>query len=316
LTKAFPEVGLPQIYTRKEVERILGVSESRLRYWERLRLIYPESRWGERFYSFGDLVSLQTLQRLTESKVPASRVRQAISLMEEQFRAPSLRLHEVSTIDHGSKVLMVPPGEPRPFDPIRRQWAFPFESKPAPEKVRPMSARTAEELFETALRLESRPDSLPDAAENYRRVLEKAPKWVEAHINLGVALYQMGMSEEAREAFLSAVSLDPTNGISRYNLGCVLEEQGKMAEAIEHLSAAARAMPNHADVHFNLALAYEKSGDRPLARAEWILYLRLAPNGPWAEQARAHLRTCSARRKPPEPIPFPGKSSPRKPADG
>lgn len=306
---------MPQSYTRKEVERILGVRESRLRYWERLHLIYPESRWGERFYSFGDLVSLQTLQRLTESKVPASRVRQAISLMEEEFEAPSLRLHQVSTIEHGSKVLMVPPGDSRPFDPVRRQWAFPFENKPAPEKVRPMSPRTAEELFETALRLELRPDSLPDAAENYRLVLEKAPNWVEAHINLGVALYQMGMSEEAREAFLSAVLLDPTNGISRYNLGCVLEEQGKMSEAIEHLSAAARAMPNHADVHFNLALAYEKSGERQLARAEWILYLRLAPNGPWAEQARAHLRLCSARRKPAEPIPFPSKANQRKQAD-
>ena len=306
---------MPQSYTRKEVERILGVKQSRLRYWERLRLIYPESRWGERFYSFGDLVSLQTLQRLTENNIPASRVKRAISLVEEQFEAPSLRLHEVSTIERGSEILIVPPGDSRPFDPIRRQWGLPFETKAAPEKVRPMTARSAEELFETALRLEARPESLPDAAEHYRRVLDRAPNWVEAHINLGVALYQMGMTEEARAAFLSAVQIDPANGISRYNLGCVLEEQGKMAEAIEHLSAAARAMPKHADVHFNLALAYEKSGARDLARHEWVLYLRHAPNGPWAEQARAHLRLCSERRKAAEPIPFPSKTSQRKQAD-
>ncbi|HKQ88945.1 MAG TPA: tetratricopeptide repeat protein [Candidatus Acidoferrales bacterium] len=306
---------MPQSYTRKEVERILGVKQSRLRYWERLRLIYPESRWGERFYSFGDLVSLQTLQRLTENNVPASRVKRAISLVEEQFEAPSLRLHQVSTIERGSEILIVPPGDSRPFDPIRRQWGLPFETKPAPEKVRPMTARSAEELFETALQLEARPESLPDAAEHYRRVLERAPNWIEAHINLGVALYQMGMTEEARAAFRSAVQIDPANGISRYNLGCVLEEQGKMAEAIEHLSAAARAMPTHADVHFNLALAYEKSGVRELARHEWVLYLRHAPNGPWAEQARAHLRLCSERRKPAEPIPFPSKTSQRKQAD-
>lgn len=299
---------MPQSYTRKEVERILGVKQSRLRYWERLRLIYPESRWGERFYSFGDLVSLQTLQRLTDNNIPASRVKRAISLVEEQFEAPSLRLHQVSTIERGSEILIVPPGESRPFDPIRRQWALSFENTAAPEKIRPMSARSAEELFEAALRLETDVESLPDAAENYRRVLDRAPNWIEAHINLGVALYQMGMAEEARAAFLSAVQLDSSNGIAQYNLGCVLEEQGRMTEAIEHLNEAARAMPRHADVHFNLALAYEKSGNRESAKAHWLIYLRLAPNGQWAEQARAHLRLCSEAPKPAELIPFPGKS--------
>lgn len=297
-----------QSYTSKEVGRITGVQQNRLRYWERLRLIRPQARWGERFYSFGDLVSLQTLQKLTEKKISARRVSQAISLIEQQFEAPPLRLHELRTIEHGGEILIVPPGDSRPFDPVRRQWAFPFEAPPEQGKVRSMASHTAEELFESALKLESRPESLPDAAEGYRRVLDVAPDWIEAHINLGVALYQMGMAEEARAAFLAAVKLDPANAISRYNLGCVLEEQGKFAEAIEHLSAAARSMPNHSDVHFNLALAYEKSGEFNLARAQWVLYLRLAPHGQWADQARAHLRHCSLRSKPGEIIPFPTKS--------
>jgi tetratricopeptide (TPR) repeat protein len=305
---------LLQSYTRKEVGRILGVQENRLRYWERLRLVEPEARWGQRFYSFGDLVSLQTLQRLTQHRISASRVRRAISLIEEQFEASPLRLHELRTIECGGEILIVPPGETYPFDPIRRQWAFPFETAPKSGNVRPMAGRTPEELFESALQLETHPESLADAAESYRRVLAAAPNWIEAHINLGVALYQMGRNEEAREAFLAAVQIEPSNGIARYNLGCVLEEQGRLAGAIEHLSSAARLMPAHADVHFNLALAYEKSGDRNLARAEWILYLRHAPNGPWADQARAHLRQCAMRRKVSEPIPFPTKSRTTQPS--
>jgi tetratricopeptide (TPR) repeat protein len=300
--------GLLQSYTRKEVGRILGVQQNRLRYWERLRLVEPEARWGERFYSFGDLVSLQTLQRLTEKKISASRVRRAISLIEEQFEAFPLRLHELKTIERGGEILIVPPGETRPFDPIRRQWAFPFETAPKTGNIRSLAGRTPEELFESALQLEARPESLADAAESYRRVLAAAPNWIEAHINLGVALYQMGRNEEARAACLAAVQLDPANGIARYNLGCVYEEQGRLGDAIEHLCAAARIMPAHADVHFNLALAYEKSGDRGMARAQWILYLRHAPNGQWADQARAHLRQCSLRRKISDPIPFPAKS--------
>ena len=118
----------------------------------------------------------------------------------------------------------------------------------------------------------------------------------------------MGRADEARAEFLAAVQLDPLNGISRYNLGCVLEEQGEIDQAIEHLRRAVRALPAHADVHFNLALAYEKRGELRLAREQWALYLRHAPNGAWADQARAHLRQCSVRRKPVAPIPFPRKA--------
>jgi hypothetical protein len=63
-------------------------------------------------------------------------------------------------------------------------------------------------------------------------------------------------------------------------------------------------MPAHADVHFNLALAYEKRGERLAAREQWTLYLKYAPQGPWADQARARLKSRSSRRKRAAPIPF------------
>ncbi|MGH9701224.1 MAG: MerR family transcriptional regulator, partial [Candidatus Acidiferrales bacterium] len=54
---------MAQRYTRRDVGRILGLDASRLRYWERLRLIHPRARWGEKFYSFGDLVAVRAIQR-------------------------------------------------------------------------------------------------------------------------------------------------------------------------------------------------------------------------------------------------------------
>lgn len=299
---------MAQRYTRKEVGRILGVEPNRLRYWENLRLVRPRARWGERFYSFGDLVALRTLQRLTDNQVPAWRVRRAVSLMEKQFGTPNILLHELRIVEQGRDVLVVPPGTGRPFDPLKRQWALPFESVAHRLKVFALTGPTPEELFQHALDCETDPSLLPQAVESYRQVLLLAPDWIDAHINLGVALYQLGRVEEARDQFAAAVQLDPLSGISRYNLGCVLEEQGHIDEAIEHLRRAARAMPGHADVHFNLALAYEKRSERELARAEWIAYLRHAPNGPWADQARAHLKKLSPRRRRAGPIPFPQKA--------
>jgi tetratricopeptide (TPR) repeat protein len=299
---------LSQRYTRKEVGRILGVDANRLRYWERLRLVRPQARWGERFYSFGDLVALRTVKRLTENHIPAQRVRRAIALVEQQFGEAPPPLQALQFLEQGRDVLVVPPGAARPFSPIKQQWVFSFDAPAHRAKLHAMASPTPEDLFQSALDCEASLDTLPDAVENYRRVLDLAPNWVDAHINLGVALYQMGDIVAARGEFLTAVQLDPLNGISRYNLGCVLEEQGEIDAAIDHLQRAARAMPAHSDVHFNLALAHEKRGELRLAREQWLLYLRYAPNGPWAEQARAHLKKCSARRKSNAPIPFPRKA--------
>ena len=294
-------------FTRREVGRILGLETGRLRYWERLRLVRPRARWGERFYGFGDLVALRAIQRITAGRIPARRLRSVVTSLERQWGRSALPLQELTLIERGRNLAIVPPGAAAPLDPITCQWLLPFERELHGGELRRMAPQTAEELFQTALDCETRPELMFQAIENYRRVIELAPDWIEAHINLGVALYQVGRIDEAQAAFQAAVRLDPENGISRYNLGCVLEERGKIGEAIEHLRHAASVIPDHPDVHFNLALAYEKRGQRASAREQWMLYLRYAPTGPWAEQARSRLRQSSGRRKRPRPIPFPKK---------
>lgn len=300
---------MAQRYTRSEVGRILGLESSRLQYWERLRLIRPQARWGQHFYSFGDLVAVRTIQRMTQNRIPARQLRRAVTTLEQEFGESPLPIHELRLLDRGREVVVIPPGATRPFNPIRRQWVLPFESPARGPKLHSMTMRSAQELFDAALRCEDSPELLPEAIETYRRVVEQAPHWIEAHINLGVAYYQTGRLSEARDSFISAVQIDPENGISRYNLGCVLEEQGDIDRAIDNLRHAARLMPSHPDVHFNLALAYEKRGDSHHARDHWKRYLRHAPSGQWADQARARLRACSSnRRKPSAPIPFPRKA--------
>jgi tetratricopeptide (TPR) repeat protein len=296
---------LAQRYTRREVGRILGLDARRLRYWERLQLVRPRARWGERFYSFGDLVALSSIQRITQNRISALRVRRTVQALQQQFGGSLLPLQQLRFLEQGGELLVIPPGETSPFDPMRQQWAFLFEDTGTkPIKLRPMAGPTPEQLFEAAMSCENQPESLPLAVENYERALELAPDWIDAHINKGVALYQMGRIDEAKDAFFTAVQLDPLNGISRYNLGCVLEEQGEIDEAIRHLRRAAKAMPAHADVHFNLALAYERKNERRLAREQWSLYLRYAPTGPWADQARARLKQYAPKHKVGDPIPF------------
>ena len=301
-------IGLNQRYTQREVGRILGVQPGRLLYWERLRLIRPRSRWGERFYTFSDLVALRTIQKATNHRVPARRLRHALTLMERELGESSLPLHRLRLIEQGGEIAFIPPGSNQAFNPVRRQWLLPFQPMQSAGKLYPMAGQSAHDLFEAALRYEDSTDLLPNAIECYRQVIDLAPSWIEAHINLGVAYYQLGRLAEARAAFWSAVQIDPHNGISRYNLGCVLEEEGDVDQAIDHLRRAAAIMPAHADAHFNLALAFEKKNERRLALEQWRLYLRYAPNGPWADQARSRVRRYAAHQQSPAPIPFPRKS--------
>ena len=44
------------------------------------------------------------------------------------------------------------------------------------------------------------PNRLNQAAEAYRKAVEAAPDWVEARINLGTTLYQLGRMEECAGA--------------------------------------------------------------------------------------------------------------------
>ena len=196
---------MDQRYTRREVGRILGVEPSRLRYWERLRLVRPRARWGERFYSFGDLVASRTLQRLTDNHIPARRVRRAVRLIEQQFGEPDVRCRNCASSSRAAMCWSFRPAPRALSARSSNSGSFSFEASARPSKLHAMAGPTPEELFQSALDCESNPDMLPQAVERYRQVLDLTPGWVDAHINLGVALYQLGRAEEARAEFLSAV---------------------------------------------------------------------------------------------------------------
>jgi len=299
---------LSERYTRSEAQRIVGVDDRRLRYWERLRLVRPRIRWKERFYDFGDLVALRTIKRLTEARVPARRLRRAVTAIERQLGGQRVRVENLRLVEYRHSVAFVLPGRVgAPFDPLSCQWILPLHSPRSANSVHQFESRTAEEWFELALAAEGKPETMGEAVDAYQRVLAMSPDWVEAHINLGVALYHQRRLEDAQRAFQAALALDPANAICRYNLGCVLEEAGNIDEAIENLKCAIKALPNHADAHFNLALAYEKKGDPGRAREHWSLYLKHDPRGVWAEKARTRIEQLRPGRKLPPPIPFPGK---------
>ena len=294
-------------YTRNEVERMMGVTRRELDYWTRLRLVLPRARWGERFFNFSDLVALETIKRLAARKVPARRIRRAMAILQTELGPEPTPLSKLRISTNGRQVVVYPPfPTARPFEPLTGQFVLNFETGELAKKIHALASRSAEEWFELGMMCDANVESIDQAAEAYRKAVDAAPDWVEARINLGTAMYQLGKMDEALDHFSKAVQLEPENALAEFNLGCVLEQLGKTTEAILHLSRAVELTPALADAHLNLALAYEKCGQGQNALQHLHLYLRHEPNGPWAEFARARID----RYRPPSPSSPSGKLTP------
>jgi tetratricopeptide (TPR) repeat protein len=281
---------LDQRFTRSEVERMTGATRRQLNYWARLGLVHPRARWGERFFGFSDLVAVETIRRVTERQVPAGRLRRAMEAIGLRLGETRAALSSLRIAVEGSQIIVHEPGsQGRLLEPISGQFLLNFEAAPE-RKVHALGGRSAEQWFEMGMAWDSTPGTLPQAADAYRSAIELSPAWVEAHINLGTALYQLGRMEESRDVFRRATVLDPRNALGHFNLGCMHDRLGDAHAAIEEFRAAIGNSPHMADAHLNLALAYEKSQRASESLQHLSLYLRYEPQGPWADFARMRLR--------------------------
>jgi tetratricopeptide (TPR) repeat protein len=283
---------LEQRFTRAEVERMTGATRRQLDYWARLGLLYPRARWGEKFFSFADLVAIETLGRLAKRRVPARRVMRAVGALQQQLGRARSPLASLRISTNGTQIVVHESGAAgRPIEPLSGQFVLDFEVAPIQRKIRALGERTAEEWFELGMTWDTNGDTLAEAARAYSHAVEASPDWVDAHINLGNALYRLNRLEESRDAFTAAVRLDPGNALAHFNLGCVWDRMGQTDPAIEEFRAAVSHSPQMADAHLNLALACEKTGREAEALRHFSLYLRYDPQGPWSDFARRRLRT-------------------------
>lgn len=299
---------LIQGYTRSEVARMIGVSQRQLDHWTRLRLIKPRAHRGKRFYSFKDLVALETIKRLAAKRIPARRLRRAIDALRQQLGLARAPLSQLRVVTNGRELVILPPhSQSRPVEPLTGQFVLDFDLAELGGKVRTIASRTAEEWFEIGLACESTPAKLKQAVQAYRCVRELAPNWVEAHINLGTTLYYLQQLEESKRSFVAAVVLEPNNPLAHFNLGCILERLGEIDAAIVHLQRAAKLAPRLADAHLNLALAYDSRGRKEEAGKQLSLYLQCEQQGAWADFGRSRITPNSAPERSGRLTPFPRK---------
>ncbi len=288
-----------QAYTRKDVRRVLGISEQQLRSWEKQELVPRLEQ-----YAFSDLIALRSLQKLRQNRVPATRIRRAVSALREKLEGIANPLKELKIVCEGKEVAVLLDGQKMEavsgqllldFDraELKSLLSFPREREP----VRNSAARQqeAEAWFEKGLDLEQTGAPVEDVVEAYKRSLDLDPRSAGALVNLGTIHYHMRKWEEAERCYRQALDIDNGYALAHFNLGNLFDELGKPQQALSHYQAALRANPSYADAHYNIALIHQSQGDLMRAVKHWKIYLRLDPGSAWASIAKRELdKLCRA----------------------
>lgn len=285
-----------EAFTRGEIRRLLGLSDSRLRTLDKAGVVSPSvRRRGRRAYNFSDLIALRTAKALLDHKVRLRDVTRAVTRLREEIPKIESPLHELRIVSDGRRIVVR--SEAGKFEPLTGQMVLDFEVKQFHQDIvrvlRPTAGRArakrAYELYLQASELDEEPATMDQAVALYQEAIELDPWLAIAHTNLGNIAFRRNDPEQAETCYRTALEIDEYQPEAKYNLGYLMLEKGRPSESVEFFIGALEADPQFADAYFNLAMAYEQVGEPEKARPLWQSYIALEPQGTWTEIAKRHL---------------------------
>lgn len=222
-------------------------------------------------FSFQDLVLLRTARGLLSARIPARRIRSALTRLREQLPEGRSLASLHITAEAGGVIAV--DGDAR-WQPESGQTLFDFDTEELSRKVAPIARQsfraaqrdaeetTADGWYSLGCQLET--GSPEQAREAYERAIGADPGHADAWVNLGRLLHESGEAAAAADHYRAALSARPDDTTAAFNLGVALEDMGKPRSALEAYEKAVSLDPENADAHFNAASLCERLG-RPAA---------------------------------------------------
>ena len=287
----------PGEYTVRQVARVLGVPERRLRYWSQTGFITPSIRRGGRsFYSFRDLISLKVAKALIDGGLTLRRVRRSLQALETRLPQVDGSLAGLRIRCDDDRILV--DDVEHSFEAGTGQLVLDFE-------VTSLRNEAARVLTLPWVDEDGNGPTASEPTTAYDWFLEA----IELEQQWGGAPADVAGFEAARHAYEHAVELDPGLAAAWTNLGSLLAEYGDLEGAREHYERALACDPDQPEAHCNLAELLVREGDTEAAISAYRQVLRSVPD--WLEahyglaralllvggkgQALAHLeRFCQA----------------------
>jgi tetratricopeptide (TPR) repeat protein len=281
------EHDIHRLYTPAMLADLLKVPVAVIRRWHRRGLIVPVRE--VRKLPYFDFQEVATARRLTELLAAGMSPKTIEKKLEEIARfMPGIKrpLAQLSVIVQGKQILL------RQGDglvEVGGQMRFDFDSIELAElpAERPLPS-TPSQMTSLAAELEE-DGQLVEAAEMYRAAMSAGGPKAELCFQTAELLYRLGDLSAARERYYMAVELNEDYVEARANLGCVLAETGQRDLAVAAFEGALRYHPDYADVHYHLARTLDELQQSDLAAEHWRRFLELAPDSPWAEEAKQRM---------------------------
>jgi tetratricopeptide (TPR) repeat protein len=297
-----------QYYTPVMLAELLGVSVRIVRRWQRRGLIQPVAMLHKLPYF--DFAEVATAKRLAGWIAAGANHRTIESRLAELVEVlPNIRrpLDQLSILVEGRQVLLrqgdgliEPGGQMRfNFDLLDEQAdgdepgkppaeILSFEPPDQPPMLRAASSSAADDLLAAAYQAED-DDDLEAAIDLYHAILARDGPRAEISFQLAELLYRLDLLYAARERYYVTIELDPDFVEARASLGAVLAELGQYELAIAALRGAISLYEDYVDAHYLLAKTLGQVGQEQDSREHWRRLLDLAPESPWADEARQHL---------------------------
>jgi len=297
-----------RLYTPAMLAELLRVPVAVVRRWHRRGLIVPRREVRRLpYFDFQEVATARRLAELLSAGVSPRAIEKKLAALARYLPSVERPLAQLSVIVRGQQILLrqgeglVEPGgqlrfdfeawesEPRGLSEHERLEAGAGAAVLLPEAGEAEAAATSpEHLCRLAEELEE-DGQLAAAAEMYRAAMAAGGPKAEICFQVAELLYRQGDLAGARERYYMAVELDEDYIEARNNLGCVLAEMGQRDLAVAAFEGALAYHADYADAHHHLARALEEQGDRGRAEDHWRALLALAPDSPWADEARARL---------------------------
>lgn len=282
---------------------LAGVDVARIRAWQRRGWLVPQAQTHRLcYFDFQELTVARQLAELFRRGLAPRLLAKKLADIERYFPEIQRPLAELTLVLDG-RVLLVRRGAEllEPGGQLRLDFESPASeaeeelvSLPSPavflsrEKSLPPADAAPGQLAMWAAELDEAGD-LASAAEMYRAALASGGPQPELCFQLAEVLYRAGDLAAARERYFMALELDEDYVEARANLGCVLLELGDRELAAAAFAGAIRSHEAYADAHYHLARTLDDLGRPDEALTHWQKFIELAPDSPWADEARERL---------------------------
>lgn len=311
-----------RLYTPAMLAELLEISVAVIRRWHRRGLIIPVREIHRLpYFDFQEVATARHLAELLEAGASPAEIERRLEELARYVPDVDRPLAQLSVIVEGRHILLrqgeglVEPGgqlrmdfesleanaqEQQVIEVTREDVVRVFDrhdAEAAEPKIllfdnlvdRAVLPQNPEEILAQASEHEEAGE-LEVAIELYRSFLAAYGLRAQVCFQLAELLYRTNDYTAARERYYMAIELDENYVEARANLGCVLIDTGELDLAIAALLGALKYHPDYPDAHYHLARTLDELGRHEEAVDHWRAFVVLAPDSPWAQQARDRLR--------------------------